>query len=143
LIFLVVLYFVMRGVLRIVRLFFGMTGAELSIRFRAEWASRPTRSCASRCRPRHRGLYPYIPGSIRSFQGRVAVPRHRALAWIVCDLQHYRGLPLTYRRAFRVGDRVKIADIVGDVTVSWLQVTHCLQGEGSLVPNSQIVNGRH
>jgi len=33
-------------------------------------------------------------------------------------------LALTYRRAFKIGDRVKIADFVGDGVNPRLQVTH-------------------
>ena len=53
------------------------------------------------------------------------------------------GYLMTYRRVFRVGDRVKIADVVGDVTAMRLQVTHLrtTKNEEVLVPNSQIVNG--
>ena len=49
---------------------------------------------------------------------------------------------LTYRRVFKVGDRVKIADFVGDVVNTRFQVTHLrtIKNEEIVVPNSMIVN---
>jgi small-conductance mechanosensitive channel len=51
---------------------------------------------------------------------------------------------MTYRRAFKVGDRVKVLDLIGDVTEIRLQVTHIrsLKNEEIIVPNSQIL-GSH
>jgi small-conductance mechanosensitive channel len=51
-------------------------------------------------------------------------------------------MTLTYRRAFRVGDRVKIGDVVGDVVAMRLQVTHVrtIKNEEITIPNSTIVN---
>ena len=50
---------------------------------------------------------------------------------------------MTYRRAFRVGDRVKIGDVTGDVTAMRLQVSHLrtMKNEEVVIPNSQIING--
>jgi small-conductance mechanosensitive channel len=49
---------------------------------------------------------------------------------------------MTYRRAFKVGDRVKIGDVVGNVTQMRLQVTHLrtMKNEEVIVPNSTILN---
>ena len=49
---------------------------------------------------------------------------------------------MTYRRAFRVGDRIKVGDIVGEVTEVRLQVTHVrsLKNEDVVIPNSVILN---
>jgi small-conductance mechanosensitive channel len=51
---------------------------------------------------------------------------------------------LTYRRAFKVGDRVKIGDAVGEVLDVRLQVTHLrsLKNEELVVPNSQILGSQ-
>ena len=48
---------------------------------------------------------------------------------------------MTFRRAFRVGDRVKIGDIVGDVSEIRVQVTHLRtpKNEEVIVPNSKIL----
>jgi small-conductance mechanosensitive channel len=53
------------------------------------------------------------------------------------------GYSLTYRRAFREGDRVKIAGILGDVTNVRLQATHLRtpKNEEVVVPNSTILGG--
>jgi small-conductance mechanosensitive channel len=52
------------------------------------------------------------------------------------------GYTMTYRRAFRVGDRIKIGDTMGDVTEMRLQVTHLktIKNEEVIVPNSTILN---
>ncbi|MCK7500145.1 MAG: mechanosensitive ion channel family protein [Comamonadaceae bacterium] len=51
---------------------------------------------------------------------------------------------LTYRRAFKVGDRVQIGDIIGDVTEMRLQVTHLrtLKNEEVTIPNSVILSSQ-
>jgi small-conductance mechanosensitive channel len=51
------------------------------------------------------------------------------------------GIMLLYRRAFRVGDRVRIGEITGDVTNMRLQVTHLqtIRNEEITVPNSVIL----
>ena len=53
------------------------------------------------------------------------------------------GYMMTYRRAFKVGDRIKIGDAVGDVIQTRLQVTHLrsLKNEEVVIPNSQILGG--
>src|SRR4030095_11638662 len=53
------------------------------------------------------------------------------------------GYMMTYRRAFRVGDRVKIGGAFGDVIETRLQVTHLRspKNEEIVVPNSQILSG--
>jgi hypothetical protein len=52
------------------------------------------------------------------------------------------GFALTYRRAFLVGDRVRIADFAGDVLDTRLQVTilRTVKNEEIIVPNSMILN---
>jgi len=53
------------------------------------------------------------------------------------------GYTMTYRRAFKVGDRVKIGEYVGDVTDVRLMETHIksLKNEEIVLPNSQILSG--
>ena len=52
------------------------------------------------------------------------------------------GYAMTYRRAFRIGDRVKINGTIGDVTEKRVMVTHLrsLKNEEVVVPNSTILN---
>jgi small-conductance mechanosensitive channel len=54
------------------------------------------------------------------------------------------GVILTYTRAFRVGDRVQIADTVGDVTSKTLLATHVrtIKNVNITIPNS-LVLGSH
>jgi small-conductance mechanosensitive channel len=88
--------------------------------------------------------YPYIPGSeSAAFKGVsifLGVVFSLGSTSIISNL--IAGYALTYRRAFRVGDRVKIGDVIGDVTDVRLQVTHLrtAKNEAVIVPNSVILN---
>lgn len=146
--FLVALYFVIRFSLRLVRLFFDSVarGSVVFSAFEADWAW-PTYKIV-----RFAILvlavivaYPYIPGSDSAAFKGVSL-----LLGVVISLgsssamaNSLAGLMLVYRRAFRVGDRVRIGEILGDVTALRLQVTHLrtLKNEEVTIPNSSIVNG--
>jgi small-conductance mechanosensitive channel len=146
LVFLVVLFFVIRLVLRLVRLFFEAVGrgtVRLE-RFDPDWAQ-PTYKIL-RVAIVAFGLvvaYPYIPGSesaafkgVSLFIGIVfSLGSSSAISNIIA------GYMMTYRRAFKVGDRVKIGDAVGDVIDLRLQVTHLrsYKNEEIVIPNSQIL----
>ena len=88
--------------------------------------------------------YPYIPGSgsdafkgISIFLGIMfSLGSSSAVANMIA------GYTMTYRRAFRMGDRVKIGDVVGEVTEMRLQVTHLrtIKNEEVIIPNSSILN---
>ncbi len=148
LVFLAILYYVLRGLLRIVRAFFTAVqrGTVELANFEPEWAM-PTYNLV-RLAIIGLGLvvaYPYIPGS-----GSDAFKGVSLFAGIVFSLgsssaiaNMMAGYMMTYRRAFRIGDRVKIGDVVGDVTEMRLQVTHLrtLKNEEVVIPNSQIING--
>jgi small-conductance mechanosensitive channel len=87
--------------------------------------------------------YPYIPGSetgafkgVSLFLGVVlSLGSSSAISNIVA------GYMMTYRRAFKVGDRVKIGSAVGAVVEARLQVTHLrtFKNEEIIIPNSQIL----
>ena len=49
---------------------------------------------------------------------------------------------MTYRRAFRVGDRIKVGEVLGDVSEVRLQVTHVRtpKNEEIVIPNSLILD---
>jgi small-conductance mechanosensitive channel len=89
--------------------------------------------------------YPYIPGSqsdafkgVSLFIGIVfSLGSSSAISNIIA------GYMMTYRRAFRVGDRVKIGDAVGEVIQIRLQVTHLrsFKNEEIVIPNSEILSG--
>jgi small-conductance mechanosensitive channel len=88
--------------------------------------------------------YPYIPGSsseafkgISLFLGVVfSLGSSSFLANMIA------GYSMNYRRLFKVGDRVKIGEVAGEVTAVRLQVTHVrtIRNEEITVPNSVILN---
>ena len=88
--------------------------------------------------------FPYIPGSsspafkgISIFLGVLfSIGSSSAVSNFVA------GLVMTYRRAFLVGDRVKIGDFMGDVVAIRLQVTaiRTPKNEEIIIPNSTILN---
>ncbi|MCP4897191.1 MAG: mechanosensitive ion channel, partial [bacterium] len=53
------------------------------------------------------------------------------------------GYSLAYRRPFRIGDRVRINDTVGDVMEIRVLVTrlHSLKNEEIVIPNTAVLNG--
>ena len=146
LVFLTVLFFVVRLALRLTRLFFEAVGRGTVVLsgFDADWAQ-PTYKII-RVVIVAFGLivaYPYIPGSesdafkgVSLFIGIVfSLGSSSAISNIIA------GYMMTYRRAFKVGDRVKIGDAVGDVMEMRLQVTHLrsYKNEEIVIPNSQIL----
>lgn len=147
LVFLAVLFVITRWLLKVIHLFFrSVARGEVTLRgFEAEWAE-PTYKIA-------RLLvivfvlivaYPYIPGSDSdAFKGIslfIGLVFSLGSSSIIANI--LAGYMMTYRRAFKIGDRVKIGDIVGDVTEMRLQVTHLktVQNEEVIVPNSTILN---
>ena len=87
--------------------------------------------------------YPYIPGShSQAFKG-VSI-----LAGLMLSLSStsavgnaIAGYMILFRRAFQVGDRVKIGEIQGTVTDIRMQVTHIrtVKNEEITIPNSTIL----
>lgn len=145
--FLVVLFFVFRVVLGLTRVFFDAV-EHRSVTFpsfQPDWAQ-----------PTYRAVrlaliafalvmaFPYIPGSnSAAFQGisiflgvLLSLGSSSAIANIVA------GYMLIYRRAFKVGDRIKIGQSLGDVIETRLQVTHLRspKNEELIIPNSQILS---
>jgi small-conductance mechanosensitive channel len=147
LIVLAVIYFIVRYGLMLLRLYFDAVerGALAIDGFDPEWAQ-----------PTYKLIrvvvvvfslvvaYPYIPGSgseafkgISIFIGIVfSLGSSSAVANIIA------GYMMTYRRAFKIGDRVKIGGFTGDVAEVRLQVTHLktFKNEEVTVPNSSILN---
>ncbi len=88
--------------------------------------------------------YPYIPGSeseafkgVSIFLGVIfSLGSSSFIANIIA------GYTMTYRRAFKVGDRIQVNDISGDVVEMRLLVTHLrtVKNEEIVVPNSLILN---
>jgi small-conductance mechanosensitive channel len=87
--------------------------------------------------------YPYLPGSesdafkgVSIFLGvLLSLGSSSAIANIIA------GYLLIYRRAFKLGDRVQIGQMIGDVTDSRLQVTRLrsVKNEELVIPNSTIL----
>jgi small-conductance mechanosensitive channel len=147
LVFLAVLFVVIRWLLKVIHLFFGAIGrAEVNIDgFDPEWAE-PTYKIV-------RVLviafalvvaYPYIPGSSSdAFKGIslfVGLVFSLGSSSIVANI--LAGYMLTYRRAFKIGDRVKIGETVGIVIATRMQVTHLrtFKNEEVTVPNALILS---
>jgi small-conductance mechanosensitive channel len=146
--FLAILFFVTRYILRMIRTFFeGIdSGAIQLAAFEQEWAW-----------PTYRILrllvvifamvvaYPYVPGSqSEAFKGIslllgliVSLGSSSIIANIIA------GYSLAYRRPFRIGDRVRINDTLGDVMEMRVLVTRLrsLKNEEIVIPNTSILNG--
>jgi small-conductance mechanosensitive channel len=148
LIFLAVLIGVVRVMLRLVRLFFEAVGrGDVTLSsFDADWAA-PTYKIVRLAIVAFALViaYPYIPGSesaafkgVSLFIGIVfSLGSSTAISNIIA------GYMMTYRRAFKVGDRVKIGEAIGDVVEMRLQVTHLrsFKNEEIVIPNSQVLAG--
>jgi small-conductance mechanosensitive channel len=146
LVFLAVLFVLARFMLRLIRLFFEAvhTRAVTLRRFEAEWAL-PTFNIV------RLGVialavivaYPYIPGSqSEAFKGLslfIGIVFSLGSSSMIANL--IAGYMLIYRRAFRVGDRVRIGDSLGEVVETRLQVTHLrsIKNEEIIIPNSTIL----
>ena len=89
-------------------------------------------------------IFPYLPGSHSpAFQGvsvflgvLISLGSSSAISNIIA------GLVITYMRPFKVGDRVKISDVVGDVIEKTMLVTRIrtIKNEDITVPNSTVLN---
>jgi small-conductance mechanosensitive channel len=87
--------------------------------------------------------FPYIPGSSSgAFQGisifvgvLLSLGASSAVSSIIA------GYSMTYRRAFRIGDRISSGDFTGEVTQMRLMVTHLrtIKNEEIVVPNSLLL----
>ena len=146
--FLIVLFFFVRYLVRIMRAFFYVIhrGQLKLARFDPEWAL-----------PTFRIVrviviilaiviaYPYLPGSgSEAFKGislLVGILFSLGSTSLISNV--VAGYTMTYRRAFKVGDRVKIGDHIGEVTEIHLLVTHLrsLKNEEVVIPNSIILGG--
>jgi len=89
-------------------------------------------------------VFPFLPGSSSpAFQGvsvflgiLISLGSSSAISNIVA------GLVITYMRPFRVGDRVKIGEVVGDVMEKTMLVTRIktVNNEDITVPNSMVLS---
>jgi small-conductance mechanosensitive channel len=144
--FLAVLILLTRYLLKMVRLFFQAIakGTVTLPEFDSEWAW-PTYRLARLFIVALTIIvaYPYIPGSqsdafkgVTVFIGIIFSLGSSSLIGNVIA-----GYSMTYRRAFKLGDRVKIGEHVGEVVRMRLLVTHLRtpKNEEVVVPNSSIL----
>ncbi|MEA3276223.1 MAG: mechanosensitive ion channel [Pseudomonadota bacterium] len=148
LVFLLILFFVTRYVLGMIHVFFrGIdSGAVKLASFERDWAW-----------PTYRILrlvvvvfalvvaYPHIPGSqSEAFKGIsillgliVSLGSSSIIGNIIA------GYSLTYRRPFKIGDRIRINDTVGEVMEIRVLVTRLrsLKNEEVVIPNTAVLNG--
>jgi small-conductance mechanosensitive channel len=148
LVFLAVLWLLTRFVLRLVRAFFRAveSGTIRLSSFEQEWAA-PTFRIVRLVLVAFAIVvaYPHIPGSESSvFKG---ISLFAGLLFslgsssIVANV--IAGYTMTYRRAFRLGDRVQIGDVVGNVEEVKVLVTRVRtpKNEEVVIPNSTILSG--
>jgi small-conductance mechanosensitive channel len=147
LVFLFILFLVVRYILRLVRTFFkGVERGRIKLQnFDADWAA-----------PTYKILrlliiafslvvaYPYIPGSdSMAFKGVslfLGVIFSLGSSSFIANMM--AGMAMTYRGAFKEGDRIKVGDVFGVVTEIKLMITrvNTVKNESVVIPNSNILN---
>ena len=145
--FLAVLFIVVRYVLKLARLFFKAIGrGTIELHgFEPEWTE-PTFRIVRMLIIAFAAVvaYPYLPGSgSDAFKGVslfIGVVFSLGSTGIIANM--LAGYSLTYRRAYKIGDRVRIGDVTGDVEEIRLQVTtlRSLKNEEIIMPNSVVLN---
>ena len=91
-------------------------------------------------------IFPYLPGSDSPiFQGvsvflglLISLGSSSAISNLVA------GLVITYMRPFKIGERVKIGDVVGDVIEKTMLVTRIrtIKNEDVTIPNGAVLSGQ-
>ena len=148
LVFLVILALVTRFLMKLVRLFFrGIRDGTLTLSgFEPDWAL-PTERIVRLLVVAFALVvaYPHIPGS-----GSEAFKGITLIIGLIFSLgspsvigNMVAGQSLAFRRAFRIGDRVKIGEHIGDVEQMRLLSTYLRspKNEQIVIPNQLIVNG--
>jgi small-conductance mechanosensitive channel len=89
-------------------------------------------------------IFPYLPGSDSNiFKGvSVFVGILFSLGSSSAIANMVAGLVITYMRPFKIGDRIKIGDVTGDVIEKTLLVTRIrtIKNELITIPNSSVLN---
>lgn len=148
LITILVIFFVTRYLVRLIKFFADeITTGKLSITgFYADWAM-PTFNIVKLLMYVFMFvvIFPYLPGAnSRVFQGVTvflgilfSIGSSSAIANVVA------GIVITYMRPFKIGDRVKIGDVTGDVLEKNLLVTRIrtIKNEEITMPNANILTG--
>ena len=148
LVFLFILALITRFVLRVTGMYFrGVSKGTISLAgIEPEWA--PALERITRVMIVAFALviaYPHIPGSgSEAFKGiGLVIGLMFSLGSPALVSNLVAGMSLAFRRAFKVGDRVKIGDHVGEVTQVRLLTTYLRspKNEEISIPNSAILNG--
>lgn len=145
--FLVILYLILRYILKLERMFFTQVSrGNIKLQnFDRDWAM-PTFKIVRFMTIAFAVViaYPYIPGSdSMAFKGVSVflgvIFSFGSTSFIANILA---GLAMTYRGAFKEGDRVRIDDVFGDVEDIKLMTTRIrtLKNESVMIPNSNILN---
>jgi small-conductance mechanosensitive channel len=143
-----VIYFVMKYVIRFVKYIFSEIEAEnLKLSgFHPDWA-KPTFGIIKFLLYAFMFvlIFPYLPGSnsqifkgVSVFLGVIfSLGSSSAIANMVA------GLVITYMRPFKIGDRIKIGEITGDVIEKNMLVTRIrtIKNEEITIPNSAVLSG--
>jgi small-conductance mechanosensitive channel len=122
LIFLAIFFFVTRCLLKLIHLLFGAVGrGEVTLSgFAREWAEPIYKLLRMGIIVFALVAYPYIPSSgTDAFKGIsifIGILFSLGVSSTIANM--IAGYTMTYRRAFRVGDRMQIGDTIGDVTDS-------------------------
>ena len=143
-----VIYYVMKYFIKIVKYFFGeIENGKLTISgFHSDWA-KPTFSIVRFLLYAFMFvmIYPFLPGSDSDiFKGvSVFVGILFSLGSSSAIANMVSGLVITYMRPFKIGDRIKIADVTGDVIEKSLLVTRVRTPKNEIItiPNSSVLTG--
>jgi small-conductance mechanosensitive channel len=146
LVFIAILVVITRYVLKLVRLFFSgvAQGTIRPSRFDPDWAW-PTYRLLRLVIIAFAAIlaYPYIPGSeTEAFKGvSIFVGLLMSLGAASMVANSLAGYALIYRRAFKVGDRIQVGDVIGDVVEIRQQVTQLRTPKNEVVtlPSSMIL----
>lgn len=144
---LAVVVFITRYVIKFARFFFGAIekGQVVLPGFYADWASSTYKIVRFFILAfAFTVAFPYIPGSrSEAFKGvTIFLGILFSLGSSSAVSNVMGGLSITYMRAYKVGDRVRIGDTVGDVIDKSLLVTHIrtIKNEDITIPNAMIMN---
>jgi small-conductance mechanosensitive channel len=147
LVFLAVLFLIVRYILKLTRTFFkGIETGRIKLQnFDRDWAA-PTYKIVRLLIIAFSVViaYPYIPGSDSgAFKGIslfLGVIFSLGSSSFIANMM--AGMAMTYRGAFKEGDRVRIGDVVGEVKEVKLMITriNTVKNESVVIPNSNILN---
>jgi len=143
-----IIYFVMKYVIRFVKYIFSEIEAEkLNLSgFHSDWAM-PTFSIVKFLLYAFMFvlIFPLLPGSGSDiFKGvSVFIGILFSLGSSTAIANMVAGLVITYMRPFKIGDRIKIADVSGDVIEKSLLVTRIktVKNEIITIPNASVLSG--